>query len=181
MDKKEGDKKGVIYYEDLANNDLVDSPIIQEDNIDVSDSKLENKTFNLQPMINQFEYRIRGYSLKNNGETLEFKGNVLMGVESISGAATLLQPFSREINMISNKKELKWAFQNYKTRGDFNRALLKNYDIPARNIPILWRTFSNLFDNVGDIIVNKNSAEQLNDFFGMGKQAREDKKDEDIV
>ena len=172
----EDKKSNVIYYEDLANNDLVDSPIIQEDNIDVSDNKLENKTFNLQPMINQFEYRIRGYSLKNNGEQLEFKGNVLMGVDSINGTATLLQPFSREINMISNKKELKWAFQNYKTRGDFNRALLKNYDIPARSIPILWRSFSNLFDNIGDIIVNKNSSQILSDFLGIDNEERKDKK-----
>lgn len=166
-----------IYYEDLAENDLVESPVIKEDELDISDNKLENKTFQLQQIINHFEYRLRGYALKNNGGALEFKGNVLMGVDSTSESATLLQPFAREVNMIGDKKELKWAFQNFKTRGDFNRMLLKNYDIPAHKIPVLWRTFSNLFDNIGDIIVNKNSQAVLNNYFGLDKEEKMLKKE----
>lgn len=172
---KESKNSNIIYYEDLAENDLVESPIISEDSLDISDNKLENKTFQLQELINHLEYRIRGYSLKNNGTQFEFKGNVLLGVDSINEIATLLQPFSREVNMIGDKKAIKWAFQNFKTRGDFNRILLKNHDVPVSKIPTLWRTFSNLFDNIGDIIVNKNSQEVLNNFFGLNKEEKVEK------
>jgi len=171
---KEKNKNYNIYYDDLADNDLVPNSIINEESIDISDVKLENKAFALQPLINQFEYRLRGYNITSNGDKLEFTGNVLMGVDSISRVLSLLQPFSREIMLISDKKELKWAFQNFRTRGDLNKILFKNFDVPVSNINIIWRNFSNLMDNMCDIIINKNSQKMVDSYLGLGRDERID-------
>jgi len=172
MKQEKRDNK--IYYDDIADNDLVPNSIINEESIDISDVKLENKAFALQPLINQFEYRLRGYNITSNGDKLEFTGNVLMGVDSISRVLSLLQPFSREILLISDKKELKWAFQNFRTRGDLNKILFKNFDVPVSNISIIWRNFTNLMDNMCDIIINKNSQKMIDSYLGLGREERID-------
>lgn len=143
------------------------TPINQyEDEIDVSESKLENKTLRMQEMITQFEMRLLGFMWKSNGEKYYYTGDTLLGDKSIQDVMFLLHPFSREINMISNKTDFNWQKQKLMTRLSLIQILVPAVDGNVKKFRIIWRSFSNLLSNIGDIIVGKNSQNFLGKIFG---------------
>lgn len=139
-----------------------------ENEIDVSNNKLENKTFGIQTMISDFEYRLRGFNWKSNGEKYVYCGNPLAGKKTIQKIILLLDPFSKTVNMIGNKKNYTWQKQLLRTRLALASILTNAYDSDLKNYKEIWRTFSNLMFNIGDIILDKNSQNILKGFLGVG-------------
>lgn len=133
--------------------------------LDISESKIENKTLRMQELITQFEYRLKGYMWKSNGEKYYYTGDALLGEKTIQEVMLLLYPFSREINMISNKTSHGWEVQKLRTRITLAKILFYAHDSNAQKFDIVWRSFSNLLTNIGDIIVGKNSQGYLKSLF----------------
>lgn len=150
-----------------------------ENEIDVSNAKLENKTFGLQSMISDFEYRIRGFNWKSNGDKYFYGGNPLAGKKTIQKIMLLLDPFSKSVNMIGNKKNYTWQKQLLRTRLALASILTNAYDSDLKNFKEIWRTFSNLMFNLGDVILEKNSQEMLKSYFGIGDEFKSDAKGKD--
>lgn len=140
-----------------------------ENEIDVSNTKLENKTFGIQSIISDFEYRLRGFNWKANGDKYVYCGNPLAGKKTIQKIILLLDPFSKAVNMISNKKNYTWQKQLLRTRLALASILTNAYDSDLKNYKEIWRTFSNLMFNIGDVILEKNSQKMLSGFFGIGE------------
>lgn len=147
--------------------------IDDEREIDVSNNRLESKTFAIQNMISDFEYRLRGFNWKANGEKYIYKGNPLAGSKTIQKIILLLDPFSKAVNMIGNKKNFNWQKQLLRTRIALASILTTAYDSDVKNFKEIWRTFSNLMFNIGDIILEKNSQNIIKGYFGIGEEYRE--------
>ncbi len=145
-----------------------------ENEIDVSNAKLENKTFGIQTMISDFEYRLRGFNWKANGEKYVYCGNPLAGKKTIQTIILLLDPFSKAVNMIGNKKNYNWQKQLLRTRLALASILTNAYDSDLKNYKEIWRTFSNLMFNIGDVILEKNSQNILKGYFGIGEEFKPD-------
>lgn len=139
-----------------------------EREIDVGNTKLENKTFGIQSMISDFEYRLRGFNWKANGDKYVYSGNPLAGKKTIQKIILLLDPFSKTVNMIGNKKNYLWQKQLLRTRIALASILTNAYDSDIKNFKEIWRTFTNLMFNIGDVILEKNSQKILKGFFGIG-------------
>lgn len=154
-------------YDDGENYNAGDS-VSNSNRIDVAENKYENKVFQLQQMITHFEYRLKGYSLTANGDNYYYTGDALIGRKTIIDIMMLLHPFSREINMISNKQSFSWEMQKLRTRLSFIRLVTKSPEADMQKAEIIWRSFSNILTNIGDIIVGKNSQGMINNLFGMG-------------
>lgn len=142
-----------------------------EDTIDVSQNKLVNKSLEIQQLISHFEYRLLGYMWKSNAEKYYYTGKTLMGDESLQKVMLLLHPFSREVLLISNKKDMGWQKQLLRTRLELVNLLTKAIDVDVKDLREIWRSYSNLLFNIGDIIINKNSQDFLSKVFGIDKQA----------
>ena len=127
-----------------------------EDTIDVSENKLANKSLEIQQLISHFEYRLLGYMWKSNAEKYYYTGKTLMGDESLQKVMLLLHPFSREVLLISNKKDMGWQKQLLRTRLELINLLTKAIDVDVKDLREIWRSYSNLLFNIGDIIINKN-------------------------
>jgi len=140
------------------------------DSVDLNSNKLENKAFEIQKMISEFEYRLHGYMWMSNGEKMGYEGNALCGEKVIQEIILLLHPFSKEILMISSKSKESWAKQQYLTCTQMNRILFNSHgEIPSKNYMAVALSFFNLMKNIGDIINASNSKNMLRDFFGMDK------------
>ncbi len=141
------------------------------DEIDLNSTKLENKTFEIQKLISEFEYRLHGYMWKNNGEKMGYEGNALCGEKVIQGLILLLHAFSKEIILISSKNKESWAKQQWITCTQMNRLLFNSYgEVPSKNYMVISMTFFSIMKNIGDIINASNSKNMLRDFFGMNKE-----------
>lgn len=164
-------------YDDDLFNDTVKLSDKFDDEIDVGENKLATKSMQIQQLISHFEYRLLGYMWKSNGEKYYFTGNPLMGDESIQKTMLLLHPFSREVLLISNKQDFMWQKQLLRTRLEMAALLTKAVDVHINDSKEIWRSFSNLLFNIGDIIVNKNSQEFLKGFFKFEQPNNNNDKD----
>ena len=149
------------------NNDLIDD---DEREIDVASSKLSSKVFSIQSIISHFEYRLRGFIWKANGDKYVYCGNPLAGKKTIQNIILLLDPFSKTVNMIGDKKDYTWQKQLLRTRLELASILTNAYDSDLKNFKVIWRTFSNLMFNLGDVILGKNSRSMLEGIFGIGEK-----------
>jgi len=140
------------------------------DEIDISQNKLENKTFEIQKIISEFEYRLHGYMWKENGNKLSYDGNALAGEVVIQKIILLLHSFSKEIIMISNKKSETWAKQQFLTGITIVEILTKEQESIASNYKAIVISCFNTLKNIGDVICNDNSKDVLKSFFGIGKE-----------
>jgi len=140
-----------------------------EDDIDVSESKTSNRITQLQQLISHFEYRLMGYKWKSNGEHFYFSGEPLAGESTIQQIIGLLHPYSREIIMISNKPDDEWQSQLLKDRLAFSDIVTKAPDVPANNLKVIWRMFSDIMFNIGHIIGGENSKKFLEGYFGIDR------------
>ena len=138
-----------------------------DDEIDVSETKLENKSMQIQQLISHFEYRLLGFMWKSNAEKYYYTGKTLMGDESVQKVMLLLHPFSREVLLISNKSDFNWHKQLLRTRLEMVNLLTKAIDVDVKDMKEIWRSYTNLLFNIGDIILNKNSQEFLKSYFNM--------------
>lgn len=154
---------------DLINGDETSFIDNYDDEIDVSENKLETKVMQMQQLISHFEYRLLGYMWKSNAEKYYYTGKPLMGDDSIQKVMLLLHPFSREILLISNKKEYTWQKQLLRTRLELINLITKAVDVDIADSKEIWRSFTNLLFNIGDIIVNNNSKDFVAEFFNFDK------------
>ena len=157
--------------------DLLDTPnsISQyDDDIDVEETKLANKSLQIKELISQFELRLYGYMWKGNADKYYYTGKSMMGDDSIQKIMLLLHPFSREVILISNKKDYTWAKQLLRTRLQMINLTTKAIDVEAKNLYEIFRSFSNLLFNIGDVIVGKNSQDFLKGFFHITDEKKFD-------
>ena len=145
-----------------------------ENKISIKQEKLINKSFEIQSLISSFEYRLLGYDWSNNGDKFVYTGRVLVGDDTAQKIMLLLHPFSKEIIMIGNKKNFTWQKQLLRTRVRLASILTNAYDADLKNYREIWRTFSNLMINIGDIILEKNSKSMLESYFGIGSESKKD-------
>lgn len=169
------DDLGIMQEFDFDDDDLfMDDD--RENEIDVSNNKLESKTFAIQSIISDFEYRLRGFNWKANGDKYIYSGNPLAGKITIQRIILLLDPFSKSVNMIGNKKNYTWQKQLLRTRIALASILTNAYDSDISNYKEIWRTFTNLMFNIGDVILEKNSQNILKSYFGIGDEFKVENK-----
>lgn len=138
-----------------------------EDEIDVSESKTSNRVTQLQQLISHFEYRLMGFKWKSNGEHYYYAGEPLAGEDTIQQIIGILHPFSREIIMISSKKDYEWQLQMLKDRLEIAAILTKAADTKSSNLKLIWRMYSDMIFNIGHIIGGDNSLNFLKGYFGI--------------
>lgn len=146
-----------------------------DDSIDVSQNKLKDKTTEIQKMISEYEYRLRGYLWESNGSNMFYQGNVLAGDSVIQKIILLLHSFSKEIIMISNKSKHSWAKQLYRTSYQLISILTREIESPAESYKVIFYSFYNTMQNIGDIIMNNNSKDFLSKMFGFEQNPLEPK------
>lgn len=137
------------------------------DEVDVSQNRLESKTFEVQKLISEFEYRLLGYEWKSNGERMSFTGNPLAGNEVIQKVMIILHAFSKEIILIADVDKFSWARQKKRVADRINALLLKNLDSIADNYLEIFQSYFELLSNLGFILMNNNSKNILRDFWGF--------------
>ena len=138
-----------------------------DDMIDVSQNKLKDKTTEIQKIVSEYEYRLRGYVWDSNGTNMFYQGNVLAGDIVIQKIILLLHSFSKEIILISNKNKFTWAKQLYRTSYQLISILTREIESVAENYKVIFYSFYNVMINIGDIIGNNNSKEFLSKMFGF--------------
>lgn len=153
-------------FDDYANDSFMNR---YEDEVDISISKFVDKSLQIKNMIIQFELRLLGYMVKGNGEKMIYVGKPILGFHTIQKIMVLLEPFSQDSMMISDKNDLLWDIQLARTRYDLVVLLTKNNDFDAVDTLEVWRSFSNLLFNIGDIIKGKNSYDLVEKYFGLSK------------
>lgn len=137
------------------------------DEIDISQTKLANKATELQQLITHLEYRLHGYMWRDNGEKFYYVGTALAGADLIQKLMLLMQPFSREIILISKKDVHTWSKQVMRTRINVASLLTRELDSDIKTIREIWRSISNLFFNIGDIICSGNSRSFLEGYLNI--------------
>jgi hypothetical protein len=138
-----------------------------EDSIDVSQNKLRDKATEIQKMISEYEYRLRGYVWESNGQNMYYQGNVLAGEMVIQKIILLLHSFSKEIILISNKSKETWAKQLYRTSYQLISILTRDIESTAESYKVIFYSFYNVMQNIGDIIGGNNSKDFLSKMFGF--------------
>ena len=144
------------------------------DEVDISMNKLLNKTVQLHSMITQFEMRLNGYMTSGNGDKMIYTGKPVVGIETTQRIMLLLQPFSQDSNLISKKDDFIWDVQMARTRYDLVILLTKNNDFEAVDTVEVWRSFTNLLVNIGDIIKGKNSMGLVEKYLGLSENQDRD-------
>lgn len=146
-----------------------------DDSIDVSQIKLKDKTTEIQKMVSEYEYRLRGYVWESNGQNMYYQGNVLAGEVVIQKIMMLLHSFSKEIILISDKSSKNWAKQLYRTSYQLISILTRDIESTADNYKVIFYSFYNVMQNIGDIIGKNNSKDFLSKMFGFEQNLINDK------
>lgn len=152
-------------FEDYTNN----GKNRYDDEVNISINKFADKSIQIKNMVIQFELRLLGYMNKNNGEKMVYMGKPIIGNDTIQKVMLLLEPFSQDSNLITNKDDALWEVQLARTRYDLVILLTKNNDFEASNTPEVWRGFTNLMNNIGDIIKGKNSKGLIESMINLNK------------
>jgi len=158
---------------DDFNDDIIPNSIISnkyDDEIDISETKAQNRLMQLQQLISQFEYRLAGGMWKSNGEKMYWGGNALAGEEVIQKVTELLHAYSREIVLLMNISTIEWAEQMYTVMYDAVRLLTRSHDSAMEHSNEIFRSTYDLFKNIGHIVCNSNFREFAETFYGLSQK-----------
>ncbi len=145
------------------------------DDLDTSQNRLESKTFEIQKLISEFEFRLLGYEWKSSGDSMSFTGNPLQGNEVIQKIMVMLHSFSKEIILIANIDKFSWARQKRRLSKKVNALLYKGLESPADNYQEVFQAFFELLTNIGYIIVSNNSQNFLKSYWNTDPETKEDR------
>jgi len=145
-----------------------------EINLDDPNFQLKDKVTAIKKLVRSLELRYKGHVWSADGGKFGYTGEVLAGDVVIQKAIGLLQPFSDEANLITNKTDRKFSLQKYRIRTVFNNTLLAEGTSLSHNYSVIAQMFDDTIDNIGDII--SGSKELLKGSF-ITEERVEEKKD----
>lgn len=143
------------------------------DDIDTSQNRLESKTFEIQKLISEFEFRLLGFEWKSSGDSMSYTGNPLEGNEVIQKIMILLHSFSKEIILIANIDRFYWARQKRRMLKKVNALLYKSLESPADNNQEVFQATFEVLTNIGYIVVSNNSQNFLKEYWGNDSQSKD--------
>lgn len=143
---------------------------------DKGNNELKEKATALKHSVRSFELRLKGYKWSSDGSKFINTGEVLAGNHVIQKAISLLQAFSEDANIITNKSDKTFSKQKYRVCSTMNNTLLVEGTSYAENYNVIMQEFTDTLQNIGDIILG--SKDLLKYQFGM--QDKEDYKGDAI-
>lgn len=118
----------------------------------------KDKLSSLRQLVRSFELRLRGYVWDAGTTKFIYAGNCLAGEIVIRKAIGLLQPFSEEANLLTDKDRLSIERQIYNVSKAMNNTLIDDEGCPKENYNVIWSMFINTIDNICDIIISSKDA-----------------------